>query len=973
MAKEIELRYFRDKNGKIIAPFSPEAAIYDESGKRLSDKLKGIDFTKVQEAQENAIASIEEASSGIYTNTGVSEYPDFSPSKSYEVGDVVRYNGILKEFTVAHPAGAWIGSDTKDTSIKKKTDENVGSFERSVQVISNAEYKEVQIDSQGRIIEAIKNKDHKRHVYLPTIFEKGIEAPQIEDLQSKTKEIEPIKKVTTDITSYLDLNEFIEVHIDANGKILYGVKKTGEFYMGKLPQSLKKMLENNDKLSAEYKELIPDAINKLRLYESYKGQDLLYNGLNNPTVIKIKTQEEFELLPSQLMEASDAVRVLIYEGVYNYSGIFIEKTDEVEWNNIEIIGVGNVKIIGSNKQVSINDADVSLHKTNYSIPFQSGFDRNVKYYNGNDIIQPTNTENLTGEGFFESEIHLIKVKGKITGYTGQSGETIKVIIGLEYNKKDSQSGKDYTFDFVSTGSSLESFKSDLNDALMENGFLYEEQQDGSILISKSDGSKFSESSYMIGLSFINETCINVPYIIHGFVYIANNVLNLPSMSEDECKDAYIQIYKDYDVCMQNVLKITDDKIYIAVNTVDSDESYPLAPTQYKGDRLRIRLFNLKGIDNEPLMYNERIYLPYYLLKLQVLDSESLFFKYSKKEEDKGTLKSLLISNISFVGGNTCIKINHVVSDYIGIEKCRFTGYKCCADLNYSSNIRIVDNSANKVSHLLNGKLINGVAVVLRNSVSDTIYRNTGGSSGTAHAINVSPESGWIAFNKLKNCYGGGFNFSLGEAGFYSIDGKLPTIIENNEVYFDAYAAKNRYKYGFGDVGGIYTYVNNYWLLIRRNYVHNLVGYRDDAIMGIYIDGGASNVVIYGNLVLDCNRGINLYVPSGLDVKKDTDTGLLKYASRSRFIMANIINNLSKLEYNSIYDNNESMNGGNIVVYDTKKPDISYVGMGSNETYLPYCKVSETGILSIPLEYLSILLNFDLSKYITEKINNKYNG
>lgn len=140
MAKIIELRYFRDKNGKIIAPFSPEAAIYDENGKRLSDKLKGIDFTKVQEAQENAIASIEGASSGIYTNTGISEYPDFSPSKSYEVGDIVKYNGILKEFTAAHPAGPWIGSDTKDTSIKKKADEKFTELSKKSLADSLSEY-----------------------------------------------------------------------------------------------------------------------------------------------------------------------------------------------------------------------------------------------------------------------------------------------------------------------------------------------------------------------------------------------------------------------------------------------------------------------------------------------------------------------------------------------------------------------------------------------------------------------------------------------------------------------------------------------------------------------------------------------------------------------------------------------------------------------------------------------------------------
>ena len=90
-------------------------------------------------------------------------------------------------------------------------------------------------------------------------------------------------------------------------------------------------------------------------------------------------------------------------------------------------------------------------------------------------------------------------------------------------------------------------------------------------------------------------------------------------------------------------------------------------------------------------------------------------------------------------------------------------------------------------------------------------------------------------------------------------------------------------------------------------------------------------------------------------------------------MSNIFNNRSQLHYNKIYDDGISMNGGNIVIYDTVKPEITYLNMGNNETYIPNCKVSDLGILSIPLEYLSILLNFKLSTFITEKINNKYNG
>lgn len=52
-------------------------------------------------------------------NVGLDEYEIFSEEKDYNIGDIVNYNGNLKEFTVTHVAGAWIGTDVKDTSVNK--------------------------------------------------------------------------------------------------------------------------------------------------------------------------------------------------------------------------------------------------------------------------------------------------------------------------------------------------------------------------------------------------------------------------------------------------------------------------------------------------------------------------------------------------------------------------------------------------------------------------------------------------------------------------------------------------------------------------------------------------------------------------------------------------------------------------------------------------------------------------------------
>lgn len=60
MDRTINIRHFLDEQGNPVAPFSPEAAIYDESGKRLSDKLKGLNLNSIREAQDEALSAIDE-------------------------------------------------------------------------------------------------------------------------------------------------------------------------------------------------------------------------------------------------------------------------------------------------------------------------------------------------------------------------------------------------------------------------------------------------------------------------------------------------------------------------------------------------------------------------------------------------------------------------------------------------------------------------------------------------------------------------------------------------------------------------------------------------------------------------------------------------------------------------------------------------------------------------------------------------
>lgn len=74
----------------------------------------------------------KQAGDTVNGNVGVSDYPEFSASKSYVIGDIVRYNGVLYAFTANHAASAWNGSDVKATSINAITSGKLTELESEI-------------------------------------------------------------------------------------------------------------------------------------------------------------------------------------------------------------------------------------------------------------------------------------------------------------------------------------------------------------------------------------------------------------------------------------------------------------------------------------------------------------------------------------------------------------------------------------------------------------------------------------------------------------------------------------------------------------------------------------------------------------------------------------------------------------------------------------------------------------------------
>lgn len=104
-------------------------------GSDRNNQSKKVPLQFVKEAADYANAQGDYAKGvgdTIQGNTGVNEYPAFSSSTQYAAGSVVHYNNKLYRFTALHPAGAWVGTDAIETSIKAETDVKLTELESNV-------------------------------------------------------------------------------------------------------------------------------------------------------------------------------------------------------------------------------------------------------------------------------------------------------------------------------------------------------------------------------------------------------------------------------------------------------------------------------------------------------------------------------------------------------------------------------------------------------------------------------------------------------------------------------------------------------------------------------------------------------------------------------------------------------------------------------------------------------------------------
>ena len=315
--------------------------------------------------------------------------------------------------------------------------------------------------------------------------------------------------------------------------------------------------------------------------------------------------------------------------------------------------------------------------------------------------------------------------------------------------------------------------------------------------------------------------------------------NLPDLNEEECKDFYILLTRHWTSMRHQVLKVEKGYLYFRLKSDEAPSLYQMVMDPNSDSKVyktnpRCRYFNCPESDGIYIK-SGNIYIPKSLNEVRIGKGARLFTVSSCK------LNSFEISGFDVKGaGNlTCMYIsNSIFKDQMWIRDNTFT--------NMSANVILARGSEN--------------VCIYNNIVKDT--RTTALScSGSNISIwkNNLKDIG-LMYNTMALSFGGtnihvfennveDFNYSGISCGNTLPNDKsspLTYIIERNIISHSEAFVAHYLERTVADGGGIYIGPQNTRGIIRNNVIRNITGIHSNR--GIFLDDGAKNLAIYGNLV-----------------------------------------------------------------------------------------------------------------------------
>lgn len=314
-------------------------------------------------------------------------------------------------------------------------------------------------------------------------------------------------------------------------------------------------------------------------------------------------------------------------------------------------------------------------------------------------------------------------------------------------------------------------------------------------------------------------------------------VDLPNLTETQCKDFYVLMTRDWTSARHKVVMVKDGWLYYHLDSEDlhSDRDPNVDWKQYRV-RPRYRLINnpvSKGLHTA----NGRIYIPKNYKSIRVNRGGQLItFAYCH-------FNSLEITGFELngCGGGTPFGVySSTFENGAFIHDNTFSNMSSTAiSTAYSKNVTISNNTITKtrVQALAGGGT--------NCTISGNHLKNIGWMLNT-RAITGGGERMLISDNVIED-----FNYGAIAVGSTTSNGKatkLTYIIERNTIRLTKEFTDNYIQNTLADGGGIYIGPQCTQGIIRNNVVDNIKGIHSNR--GIFLDDGAKNLAIYGNLIMN---------------------------------------------------------------------------------------------------------------------------
>lgn len=332
-------------------------------------------------------------------------------------------------------------------------------------------------------------------------------------------------------------------------------------------------------------------------------------------------------------------------------------------------------------------------------------------------------------------------------------------------------------------------------------------------------------------------------------------IELPNLSEEQCKDFYVLLTRDWTSARHKVVKVQDGWLYFHLDSDDlhSDRNPNVDWTQY-GVRPRYRLIN-SPVSSGVHVVNGRIYIPKRYQKAFIRKGARLLTVKNCH------LNSMEVSGFKIIGGGMdwMMAVNSSRFEtgmFITKNQLSHINYFGAIILTNSENVVISDNT---ITDTRNG------AIYMEQGSCTTIcgnhLKNIGWMLNTM-AIKGSGDRLHVCDNVIED-----FNYSAISVGSRAATRdsiSLNYIVERNIIKLnDAY--RNNYLINtLSDGGGIYTGPSCTSGIIRNNVIIGIKGIHSNR--GIFLDDGAKNLSIYGNLVMNTDNSYDIDLRWSNDLK-----------------------------------------------------------------------------------------------------------